>query len=614
MSTSSAHQQSLTDVRSKTRPPMLERGSYIPRASRFRRYLNQNRETRKFLNHSIDIGPYVFKMIQPNRNQPERPKTKDDLIGDNLKQYEADIEVMNLILISIPNDIDNSVDSCQTAKIEELSVNICMMAKIQPANTDSDVGPSDDSAFINEVQIPSTSYLNPLFFNSNHEQTYNEQPKIINSTIGDDQINSDIIFDDPNVEINSGSVEHDKNAHDSHDNEMEQLAKNAYIKAKKQQILEFTKQLEQYKEKVRVFEINNATKTNFHKEFIEADRRTKSRRVGLNSGGSVGRVRMDKGDKEVTRPNLVAKVVMKVLGCYIHSDKELEPMEASKTRTVSPSYSTAPLYPDHPLTHTSPTLTPSRASYYRSTPCMAMRTQPTLSLGFSARVTEAMTLSPLSFRKRYKSSYETPYSSASPASSDPSFMKEVVPIEDTIADEPLDLGYGAAICHALELAEGPVPDIEFNAPPVRAPVQTLASPEWSSSSLPVSPASLTVPSPVASLVTTPAATIVVDEEEFLEVGAQLELHGSILHDHTQRLDALPPTIFEGYGWDFIRLFLRSEAVRDEIHSQCFRLGSLERAQEQATITFGALWRPVLALEAWAGQTDIQRSALWLARY
>ncbi|GJY61874.1 hypothetical protein Tco_0462531 [Tanacetum coccineum] len=218
---------------------------------------------------------------------------------------------------------------------------------------------------------------------------------------------------------------------------------------------------------------------------------------------------------------------------------------------------------------------------------MAMRTQPTLSLGFSARVTEAMTLSPLSFRKRYKSSYETPYSSASPASSDPSFIKEVVPIEDTTADEPLGLGYRAAICHALELAEGPVPgtfkdgtlyiDIKFNAPPVRAPVQTLASPEWSSSSLPVSPASLTVPSPVASLVTTPATTIVVDEEEFLEVGAQLELHGSILHDHTHRLDALPPTIFEGYGRDFIRLFTRSEAVRDEIHSQCFRLGSLERA-------------------------------------
>ncbi|GKD66480.1 hypothetical protein Tco_1308588 [Tanacetum coccineum] len=28
------------------------------------------------------------------------------------------------------------------------------------------------------------------------------------------------------------------------------------------------------------------------------------------------------------------------------------------------------------------------------------------------------------------------------------------------------------------------------------------------------------------------------------------------------------------------------------------------------MTFGAIWRPVLALEAWAGQTDAQRAALW----
>ncbi|GKE11788.1 hypothetical protein Tco_1415339 [Tanacetum coccineum] len=45
-----------------------------------------------------------------------RPETEDDLTGDALKQYEADIEAMNLILISIPNDIYNSVDACQTAR------------------------------------------------------------------------------------------------------------------------------------------------------------------------------------------------------------------------------------------------------------------------------------------------------------------------------------------------------------------------------------------------------------------------------------------------------------------------------------------------------------------
>ncbi|GJV69001.1 hypothetical protein Tco_1484510 [Tanacetum coccineum] len=83
MSTSNAHQQSLVDASFQTRPPMLERGSYIPWASRFKRYLNRKRETRKWLNKAID---------------------------------EAEIEALNLILISIPNDTYNFVDTCTTAK------------------------------------------------------------------------------------------------------------------------------------------------------------------------------------------------------------------------------------------------------------------------------------------------------------------------------------------------------------------------------------------------------------------------------------------------------------------------------------------------------------------
>ncbi|GJX84678.1 hypothetical protein Tco_0335452 [Tanacetum coccineum] len=61
MLTLSAHQQSLADVGSATHPLMLERGSYIPWASRFRRYLNRKRETRKFLNRSIDKGQKIIQ-------------------------------------------------------------------------------------------------------------------------------------------------------------------------------------------------------------------------------------------------------------------------------------------------------------------------------------------------------------------------------------------------------------------------------------------------------------------------------------------------------------------------------------------------------------------------
>ncbi|GJW79769.1 hypothetical protein Tco_0143744 [Tanacetum coccineum] len=116
MSTSTIHQQSLADAGSETRPSMLERGSYIPWASRFRRYLNQKRENRKWLNKAIDEGPYVFKNFTPEGSKTPTLQTEDDWTRHDLKHFEAEIEAMNFILISIPNDIYNSVDACTTAQ------------------------------------------------------------------------------------------------------------------------------------------------------------------------------------------------------------------------------------------------------------------------------------------------------------------------------------------------------------------------------------------------------------------------------------------------------------------------------------------------------------------
>ncbi|GJW19004.1 hypothetical protein Tco_0026440, partial [Tanacetum coccineum] len=42
--------------------------------------------------------------------------TAKDLQGDELLHYDAEIELMNLILLSIPNDIYSSVDACTSAK------------------------------------------------------------------------------------------------------------------------------------------------------------------------------------------------------------------------------------------------------------------------------------------------------------------------------------------------------------------------------------------------------------------------------------------------------------------------------------------------------------------
>ncbi|GKD55656.1 hypothetical protein Tco_1289043 [Tanacetum coccineum] len=90
---------------------------------------------------------------------------------------------------------------------------------------------------------------------------------------------------------------------------------------------------------------------------------------------------------------------------------------------------------------------------------------------------------------------------------------------------------------------------------------------------------LTVPSPVASPAT--AET----EGLLTELGARVEMQGGLIRDHTVRLEEISLDLFER---------------------------SLKHEQERVVVTFGAIWRPVLALESWAGQTDAQRAALWYA--
>ncbi|GJZ10256.1 copia protein [Tanacetum coccineum] len=55
-------------------------------------------------------------MFVPSDSTVPKLQTAKDLQGDALLHYDAEIEVMNLILLSIPNDIYNSVDACTSAK------------------------------------------------------------------------------------------------------------------------------------------------------------------------------------------------------------------------------------------------------------------------------------------------------------------------------------------------------------------------------------------------------------------------------------------------------------------------------------------------------------------
>ncbi|GJV20867.1 hypothetical protein Tco_1369887 [Tanacetum coccineum] len=108
---------------------------------------------------------------------------------------------------------------------------------------------------------------------------YPTHTKIINSTIGNDQINSNIKFDSFKGSVNSGSVEKDTHVPDLC--AIEKLARNAYQEAEKQQIVaqqvqkqntHLTSQIEMYKERVRILESINKD-NNYLNEFLEADER-----------------------------------------------------------------------------------------------------------------------------------------------------------------------------------------------------------------------------------------------------------------------------------------------------------------------------------------------------
>ncbi|GKD12590.1 hypothetical protein Tco_1196997, partial [Tanacetum coccineum] len=88
---------------------------------------------------------------------------------------------------------------------------------------------------------------------------------------------------------------------------------------------------------------------------------------------------------------------------------ESEDSDTSSARSTS-SDSTAPLLPDHPLTHTTPALVPSLCRTAR----MAVHVPPAMSPSLSASIAEVATMSDSAFRKRFRSSYDSSPSSSPP--------------------------------------------------------------------------------------------------------------------------------------------------------------------------------------------------------
>ncbi|GKE69289.1 hypothetical protein Tco_1527361, partial [Tanacetum coccineum] len=93
---------------------VLEDGPYV--LTVHERFLNRKRENQKWLLKALEDGPYVFRNITPTGSTLPRLQEVKDLQGDDLLYYDVEMELTNMILLSIPNEIYNSMDSCKTAK------------------------------------------------------------------------------------------------------------------------------------------------------------------------------------------------------------------------------------------------------------------------------------------------------------------------------------------------------------------------------------------------------------------------------------------------------------------------------------------------------------------
>ncbi|GKD04531.1 hypothetical protein Tco_1179505, partial [Tanacetum coccineum] len=103
-------------------------------------------------------------------------------------------------------DNDFMLDTSNGEELEELTAAVMLIARLQPANENAETVPSYDAKAVSQVHASSKV----------HEQVSHRKCKTIIQTMDVDQIDSNIIFDDPFVENNGGTSEHDSTAHDEY--------------------------------------------------------------------------------------------------------------------------------------------------------------------------------------------------------------------------------------------------------------------------------------------------------------------------------------------------------------------------------------------------------------
>nr|GEU40238.1 ribonuclease H-like domain-containing protein [Tanacetum cinerariifolium] len=97
---------------------------------------------------------------------------------------------------------------------EELTAALIMMARIHPANDKAEIRPKYDAEAVSEVNALHIYLITGMISNSVHNHKNHRKLKTVINTSDDDQINSNIIFDDPYMENYSGKAKYVLSDHD----------------------------------------------------------------------------------------------------------------------------------------------------------------------------------------------------------------------------------------------------------------------------------------------------------------------------------------------------------------------------------------------------------------
>ncbi|GJT34332.1 hypothetical protein Tco_0924751 [Tanacetum coccineum] len=164
-----SNQQTLADSGANERPPMLEKGNYIPWESRFRRFLDNKLEDGERMWNSIQNGPYQRPMVVDPTN-PTVPilEPLSKMTEGNMKQYIADVRIMNYLLQAIPNDIYNSVDASKEGEsLDSVHERLTTLVNIMDCNNVRPILVAINIKFLNCLQPEWSKYVTMV----RHNQT-----------------------------------------------------------------------------------------------------------------------------------------------------------------------------------------------------------------------------------------------------------------------------------------------------------------------------------------------------------------------------------------------------------------------------------------------------------